>query len=242
MSTAQPISLPRAFWNGWNASTREQAVCPVSTEQADVIKRWLLALGRTDLDIIDVGCGAGWLCAQLTPFGRVTGTDLSNEVLERAAVRSPEVRFLAGDFMELDLPQQGFDVIVTLEVLSHVADQEAFLGRIARLVRPGGHLMIATQNRPALERNDISAPAPGQLRRWVDRHELRAALERHFEIGELISITPKFNRGPLRLLNSAKLRRAAGALGLDWIFERSKRAQERAWLGWTLMALGRKRT
>lgn len=71
-----------------------------------VIDRWLTQLGRHDLDIIEVGCGAGWLCDRLTKFGRVTGTDLSHEVLARAANRWPSVNYVAGDFMQLDFPER----------------------------------------------------------------------------------------------------------------------------------------
>jgi SAM-dependent methyltransferase len=108
----------------------------------------------------DVGCGAGWLCSRLTPFGSVTGTDLSDAVLARAAQRVPQAKFIAGDFMALDLGSD-YDVAISLEVLPHVADQPAFLAKIAGLLKPGGYLMLATQNKPALLRNDIPAPKPG---------------------------------------------------------------------------------
>ena len=83
------------------------------------------------MDIIDVGFGAGWFCPQLTHFGRVTGTDLSDEVLARAKRRVPDVNFVPGDFMDLDFGANSFDVIVALEVLSHVADQRAFIRKLA---------------------------------------------------------------------------------------------------------------
>jgi 2-polyprenyl-3-methyl-5-hydroxy-6-metoxy-1,4-benzoquinol methylase len=134
-----------------------------------VVCEWLQSLGRTDLDIIEVGCGSGWFSPRLTRFGRVTGTDLSDDALARAQQRAPEVRFVAGDFMELDFGTDCFDVVVTLEVLSHVADQRAFIRKLARHLRPGSHLMLATQNRFILQYlNRRPPPAPGQLRRWVD--------------------------------------------------------------------------
>ena len=58
----------------------------------------LKSLGRKDLDIIEVGCGSGWFCSQLTRFGRVTGTDLSDSGLARARQRAPEAAFVSGDF------------------------------------------------------------------------------------------------------------------------------------------------
>ena len=100
--------------------------------------------------------------------------------------------------------------------------------------------MIGTQNRPALQLNDIPPPGPGQLRRWVSRHELHDLLSPRFEVIELRSITPLFNRGWRRVLNSYKLNKVAERVMpplARWV----KTAQEKAWLGWTLMALARKR-
>jgi 2-polyprenyl-3-methyl-5-hydroxy-6-metoxy-1,4-benzoquinol methylase len=240
MYPTQPIDLQKSFWNGWNASTREKQIDEISIDQAKVIQNWLIAEGRVDLDIIDVGCGAGWLCSQLTPFGSVTGTDLSNECLERASLRNPTVKYVAGDFMELEFPTGAYDVVVSLEVLSHVSDQPAFVNKLSALLRPGGVLMMATQNKPVLMQNDIPPPAPGQLRKWVDRKELEDLLAPHFRVEQLFSITPRFNRGVWRIPNSYKLKHVAQAIGLGWAVRLIKRAQEQSWRGWTLMVLARK--
>jgi ubiquinone/menaquinone biosynthesis C-methylase UbiE len=97
----EPIELQRTYWNEWNASHREQRLSDVSLDQREIVLRWLGQLARTDLNVLEVGCGAGWLCPALKQFGRVTATDLSDEVLARARARVPDVRFIAGDFMEL---------------------------------------------------------------------------------------------------------------------------------------------
>ena len=238
MTTQIPIALQRDFWNRWNAETREQNLDEISERQARVVLGWLADTGRTDLDILEVGCGAGWLCRDLGRFGRVTGTDLSDEVLERARTRTPQASFLAGDFMDLDLGRERHDVVVTLEVLSHIADQQAFAARLARMLRPGGLLMLATQNRPVLQRyNNIAAPQPGQLRNWVDRAELERLLAPHFHVERLFSVTPRASRGLMRLVNSRTLNRPIRAIAGD----RFDRLKERLGLGWTLMALARKR-
>ena len=144
--------------------------------------------------------------------------------------------------MSLDFPMEAYDVVVTLEVLSHVADQAAFIGKLASLLRPGGHLMLATQNRPQLERNDVLPPKPGQIRQWVDRHELAKLLGAEFEIERLFSITPRCNRGILRILNSHKLNLVLASLGLAAVSRWLTSIQEEAWLGWTLMCLAKKRS
>jgi 2-polyprenyl-3-methyl-5-hydroxy-6-metoxy-1,4-benzoquinol methylase len=232
----EAIEKQRAFWNDWNASTREKGLSEVSTDQAEVVMSWLKGLGRRDLKIIEIGCGAGWLCSQLVQFGQVTANDLSDEVLARAAQRVPEARFIAGDFMNTEVGS-CYDVAMSLEVLAHVSDQAAFVARISGLLKPGGYLMLATQNKPALMRNNIPAPAPGQLRRWVDRHELQELLAPHFQVKKMFSITPCFNRGLLRIVNSYRLQRAADRAFLGRVLRGVKRIESNLWLGWTIMVL-----
>jgi SAM-dependent methyltransferase len=237
MNASSPIPLQQQFWNDWNASTREQSIDVVSTDQARVVTGWLNRLGRKDLDIIEVGCGAGWLCGDLRPFGRVTGTDLSDEVLTRAHARLPDVNFVAGDFLALDFPAAAFDVVVTLEVLAHVHDQRAFVSKLAQLLRPGGYLMLATQNRTVLQRyNRIPPPGPGQLRQWTNKEELGLLLARDFKVAEIFSITPRANKGLMRILHSRTFNRPIRAL----VGDRVDRFKESIGLGWTLMTLARK--
>jgi 2-polyprenyl-3-methyl-5-hydroxy-6-metoxy-1,4-benzoquinol methylase len=234
-----PIELQRTFWNRWNSSTREKLVEDVSLRQQDVILNWLKRLGRKDLKIMDLGCGAGWLCQKLVDYGSVTGVDLADDVLARSRERMPAVTFLAGDMMTLDLGSGAFDVIITLEVLSHVADHVAFVARLAGLLRPNGYLVMATQNRPILKRNESVRPAePGQMRRWIDSHELRRLLSPLFRIRSLRSLSPKGHKGFLRYVNSYKLNG-----GLNAVFGERRVARVKEWLGlgWTLMVFAQKR-
>jgi len=226
-----------SFWNRWNAETREHALQDVSLRQAEIITQWFDRLNLQNPRILEVGCGTGWFTPQLDRYGRVTATDLSDEVLGRAAERWPEVEFRAGDFMTLDFGNAVFDVIVTLEVLAHVADQKAFVRKMASHLRPGGWLMLATQNREVLERyNRIPPPGPGQLRRWVYRHELLGLLQPEFLCAELFTVCPKANIGVMRWVNSAKLNRPVRAVAGNAL----ERLKERLGYGWTLMSLSKK--
>jgi 2-polyprenyl-3-methyl-5-hydroxy-6-metoxy-1,4-benzoquinol methylase len=231
------ISSQQHFWNRWNASTREVHLDEVSFRQAAVVKSWLAQTPGTERRILEVGCGAGWFCGDLSDFGTVTATDLSDEVLARAQQRLPIVKFVAGDFMQLDFGRE-FDVIVTLEVLSHVADQQAFVAKLASHLRDGGQLMLATQNKPVLQKyNRVPPPSPGQLRRWVDKEELSLLLSKHFDVLELFSVTPRANKGILRFLHSRTFNRPIRAL----IGKRLDNLKESMGLGWTLMARARKK-
>ena len=183
-----------------------------------------------------VAAPAGF-CPTLKTYGRVTATDLSSAVLQRAAERIADVRFITGDFMSLDFKQASYDVIVTLEVLSHIGDHAAFVAKLAQLLRPGGALILATQNRPVLERHNTVAPTQtGHLRRWFDRRELEALLGAHFTIEEMRTMTPMANKGVMRLVAGRRARRAMRVLSGRTI----ERALAGAGFGWTLMALARK--
>ena len=200
---------------------------------------WLKDTDRGPRDIVEVGCGSGWLCELMTEFGRVHGIDLSDEVLARSRVRFPKAAFTAGDFMQMELPVASADVVVALEVLSHIGDQPAFMSRVARLLRGDGVLMLATQNRFVLERTaGVTPPATGQVRQWVDAAELRRLLEPHFEILQLTSLHPTGHLGVLRWINSGKLESLLSSIGLGdaWTSLR-----ERWSLGHTLMVQARKR-
>lgn len=232
-----PIEVQQTYWNKWNAAKAERPLSDISQDQRDLVVQWLSRMGRTDLNILEVGCGAGWLCPSLKPFGRVTGTDLSDEVLGKLSERVPEVRFVAGDFLSVDFEEEKFDVIVTLETLSHISDHPAFMAKLASLLKPGGFLMLATQNRPVLEKHNIIQAQAEQVRRWVDRDELVALLNPHFEIVSLKTISATANKGAYRLLLGQKPKQVIRA-----VFGRSiEDAMASAGLGWTLITLAQKR-
>lgn len=222
----------RQFWNDWNAQTREKELHEISRRQAEMVIDSLERTGRSGLKILEVGCGAGWLCPELARFGDVVGTDLSDEVLQRAQTRWPEIKFVSGDFFSLSFEPQSFDVIVSLEVLSHVENQPQFMERLADLLVPGGMLLLATQNRPVLQKHcSVAPPGPGQVRRWVDRTELAGLASPFFKIEQLRSITPMAQRGYRRFLTSQKLNNAlAPVMG-----HRLRDLLEANDWGWTLM-------
>ena len=233
------MSQQRSFWNGWNGDVWKSGRGEISRRQSEVVLNWLGQSRRRDLKILEVGCGTGWFCPKLAEFGDVTGTDLSDEVLNLAQSRWPKIRFIAGDFLTLPFAEKSFDVVVSLEVLSHVADQSAFIERIAWLLKPGGMLLLATQNRPVLQNYcNVPVQMPGQLRRWVDRKELSSIVAPYLDIEGLFSVTPIAHRGTRRLLTSSKVN---AVLGLVFGNHVRTLMEARDW-GWTLMLKSRKQT
>ncbi|MBY0564342.1 MAG: class I SAM-dependent methyltransferase [Hyphomonadaceae bacterium] len=222
-------------WNQWNARVQREAVLDdISRRQSDLMISWLRRLERRDLSILDAGCGSGWMCARLAEFGHVTGVDLADEVLARAREHWPQITFLAGDFLDMDLP--SFDTVISLEVVSHVPDQAGYMAKVASLLNPGGWFCIATQNRPVLELNKLPPPE-GWYRKWLDSRELRTLLQPHFDIVEMTTVEPRAKEGVLRWLAAHRVRKVMNALTGGAY----QRALEHAGFGWSIVCLARKR-
>lgn len=104
------------------------------------------------LRLIDVGCGAGLVSEPLSRTGAETlGIDASerNILIARDHAQKSQARVeyrhaLAGDLLA---DGQDSDVVLTLEVVEHVANLDRFVGEVAALVRPGGILVVGTLSR-----------------------------------------------------------------------------------------------
>ena len=105
------------------------------------------------LSVLDVGCGAGLASEAFARLGAtVTGMDAAPEALAAARAHAQagglDIRYLEGG--PEDLPAgERFDAVVALEVIEHVAaeDRPAFIGALARAVKPGGMVFLSTLNR-----------------------------------------------------------------------------------------------
>ena len=109
--------------------------------------------GLAGLQVLDVGCGGGLLSEGMARRGaQVLGIDLAPEALAVARLHALEAgvtvdyRHVAVEALAESAPA-GFDLVTCLEMLEHVPDPAAIVTALARLVRPGGHVIVSTINR-----------------------------------------------------------------------------------------------
>lgn len=103
---------------------------------------------------VDVGCGGGLLAEGLARrAATVLGIDLAEQSLAVARLHAQgeslanlTYRCVAADTLAAEAPGD-FDVVTCLEVLEHVPAPDALIAALARLVRPGGDVIVSTLNR-----------------------------------------------------------------------------------------------
>jgi len=115
-----------------------------------------LALRLQGAKVLDVGCGGGILSEAMARAGaQVLGIDLSSAVLEVAELHALEAKVaveyksMAAEDLAQELPA-AFDLVTCMEMLEHVPDPAAAVAALARLVKPGGDVVVSTLNRNPL--------------------------------------------------------------------------------------------
>lgn len=93
---------------------------------------------------LDAACGTGRLAELLSKRGhQVIGVDGSPDMLARARTRVPKGEFLLGDLHRLPIGDAEVDLVVCALALTHVATLTPVIAEFARVLRPGGHLVIS---------------------------------------------------------------------------------------------------
>ena len=116
--------------------------------------------GRTYRDLLDVGCGTGWLIALLAAKkpARYCGVDLAEEMVRMAREKEiPGAEFTVGSAMELPYPDGSFQVVTCIQSFHHYPRPDRAMEEAFRVLAPGGIYLL-------------SDTGVGGLAAWVDNH------------------------------------------------------------------------
>ena len=175
--------------------------------------------------ICDFGCGAGWLTGILSALGPAVGIDLSPKAIEQAKEWHPTAQFICANATEWSPEPESFDLVVSQEVIEHIADKGRYLSIAHRALRPGGYLILTTPNLRVLEaipdeeRRSVWEIQPVELP--VNRGQLNNMLIRAgFSVLRKSSVVTGCGKlGWQRFLNSHKLTQLMSTLGLGNLWQ-----------------------
>ncbi len=154
------------------------------------------------LTILDIGCGGGLIAEPLTRLGaRVMGLDPSAETIAAARAHADaqclDIEYRAGRVEDVAVEGRAYDCVICLEVVEHVPDVGAFLATCAKLVRPGGLMLLSTINR-TLKSYALAIVGAEYILRWLpvgthqwDRFVTPDELARHLTAASLQPGSPE---------------------------------------------------
>ena len=102
--------------------------------------------------VLDVGCGTGRLlrlARKRWPSAQLLGVDPAQKMVEVASRLAPDITFRVGSGEDLPLPDASVDLALSTTSFHHWHDQAAGVREVSRVLRPGGHFILA----------DVAAPA-----------------------------------------------------------------------------------
>ena len=211
---------------------------------------FLLPMVRTNDEILETGCGAGYGSCMLSHRARsVVAIDYSPAALRYARERysAPNLTHLLMNCHSLGFADASFDLVVSFEVFEHLEQPDTYLGECRRVLRPGGRLVLSTPNRSSWDIHMRSIGTEYEYHvNMQDLPGLRSLLARHFSSVEIYS---QWRRGNalhrvlraldvwnlrLRLVPARRREQMQQAMGVpsgaavkasDWVFTRSQRRQ-----------------
>jgi SAM-dependent methyltransferase len=99
-------------------------------------------------DVLEAGSGEGYGADLIADVARrVIGLDYDESAVAHVRARYPRVDMRHGNLAELPLQDATVDVVVNFQVIEHLWDQPQFVRECARVLRPGGVLLMSTPNR-----------------------------------------------------------------------------------------------
>ena len=140
----------------WNATDYDSWFKPARGQVIDNLEKAALEkalVGKKYDRALDVGIGNGRLLPIYAPHAaHVTGMDISSEQLDLASQAAQKLGIpfetkLCQEASRIEIPDNSFDLIICSRVLQHVYDWRESVAEFARILKPGGDLVLLTYNR-----------------------------------------------------------------------------------------------
>lgn len=139
-----------------------------------------LLLGRTSLNVMDVGSGSGDFIDSMArnyPEHNYYGNDIAKNIVEQNKKQKISVKWDVADFNNrVNYESCHFDIIIAGEIIEHLYDTDSFMLEMKRLLKPGGYLLLTTPN----------------LASWLDRLTLLLGMQPFST--EVSNVSRKFGR------------------------------------------------
>jgi SAM-dependent methyltransferase len=197
METLQRTLAGPELHEAWTATFHGAAAQPFFEDQFDEIAETFRSAPKGD--VLDMGCGPGHHTRRLVERGfAVVGADFSESALKQAQERIPRnVRWVQADITQLPFVTGEFTRILCYGVLMHVPELEDAVAELARVLAPGGVLIVSEGNMHSFDdlfialvrrlRNKppVSRRTPRGGENWIDTPTGRLFI-RHSDIPSLV--------------------------------------------------------
>jgi SAM-dependent methyltransferase len=154
------------------------ALQPSATARLNFVREVVGTINAPRASVADLGCGSGVILSEILmmkPLWTGHGLDISREAVAYARRLAEHKRvadrtsFRTGDVARLPYADESLDLVIASEIIEHMPEPESVVGEIARVLRPGGRLILTMP---------IESHTPGHIHTLSSREDLRALCER----------------------------------------------------------------
>jgi len=166
----------QSHWTSYIETSKRASSSALITAD-NFIKRAKIARGAR---ILDMGCGHGRiteLIVQRVPDLDIVGVDMTQQLLDnfmaKTGVNGCKIQLLQGDITKLPFPDNAFDAIISSRVFQYVPDPVVGVSEAYRVLKPGGHAVIALPNRMNIVKyltyKQAKLYSPFEARDWFEK-------------------------------------------------------------------------